>query len=282
VSDWKVAALATLTALAVSLVVGARAVRTRPKRLRAKNYRGRHLPVVGGLVLAVAFAAASIVWTRRGPDTTSVDFRQDLAALLLVSGFFLLGLIDDLSRKAGAKGLSGHVKALKSGRLTTGMVKAIGGVALSLAIAWWEGGGPASVLLSGLNIALAANLLNLLDLRPGRAGKAYLLLSALIALALGPTPWVLVNCAMAGAALGWLWFDLREKGVLGDSGANPLGASLGAAATFSLSTPGKLALLLILAAVTLASEKWSFTKAIERMPWLNWLDRLGRIPGSDD
>ena len=63
--------------------------------------------------------------------------------------------------------------------------------------------------------------------------------------------------------------------MLGDAGANALGAMLGAAAA-GLPRPARIALLAGIAGLTAASEKVSFTKVIERTPALHWLDMLGR------
>ena len=67
--------------------------------------------------------------------------------------------------------------------------------------------------------------------------------------------------------------------MLGDAGANALGAMLGASAA-GLSRPTRIALLAGIAGLTAASEKVSFTKVIERTPALRWLDMLGRRPAA--
>ena len=69
--------------------------------------------------------------------------------------------------------------------------------------------------------------------------------------------------------------------MLGDAGANALGALLGAAAAASLPRPGRAAVLAGVVALTAASEKISFTKVIRRTPPLHWLDMLGRRPVAD-
>ena len=79
------------------------------------------------------------------------------------------------------------------------------------------------------------------------------------------------------AALGLLPEDLAERAMLGDCGANALGAMLGAAAA-GLPRPARIALLAGITGLTAASEKVSFTKVIERTPALRWLDALGRRP----
>jgi UDP-N-acetylmuramyl pentapeptide phosphotransferase/UDP-N-acetylglucosamine-1-phosphate transferase len=205
-----------------------------------------------------------------------------LAALILAVGFFLLGLVDDLAADRQSKGLAGHLKALMRGTVTTGTIKAVGGLALALAVAWWIEGSALETLLDALLIALAANLVNLLDLRPGRAVKSFLILwLPVVATLLAKNHFLAPALAAAGfAAVAWLPADLGERGMLGDSGANMLGAILGAAVAWAFDMPLKLAVLAVLALTTLSSERWSFTKVIERVGPLRWFDELGRVPGT--
>src|SRR6185437_4318274 len=84
--------------------------------------------------------------------------------------------------------------------------------------------------------------------------------------------------APAGAALALLSEDLGERAMLGDGGANALGAMLGAAAAQTLPRSARLSLLATIAALTAASEKVSFTRVIAATPPLHWLDMLGRRP----
>ena len=127
------------------------------------------------------------------------------------------------------------------------------------------------VINAGL-VAGGANLLNLFDLRPGRAIKVAVASGAL----LGAAGQDSVAAPLA-AALALLPEDLGERAMLGDAGANALGAMLGASAA-GLSRPARIALLAGIAGLTAASEKVSFTKVIERTPALHWLDMLGRRP----
>ncbi|WP_373319695.1 hypothetical protein [Rugosimonospora africana] len=131
------------------------------------------------------------------------------------------------------------------------------------------------VLLGAGVIAGTANLVNLLDLRPGRALKAGLIIGAPLlpgaagGLVAGP----------AGAAGALLREDLGEQIMLGDAGANALGALLGVALAARTGPVGRAALLAGIAGLTAASEKVSFTKVIEATPGLRELDALGRRSG---
>ncbi|GAP79399.1 MULTISPECIES: hypothetical protein [Brachybacterium] len=246
--------------------------------LARTNFAGREVSLAeGALVVAGTCALA-----RR------TDRSLDLLALAGIGG---LGLLDDLlephQRRAGrpvSKGLRGHLASLRSGRVTTGAAKALGIPALALLAA---AGGPAPrggamVPVDAALTAGCANLANLLDLRPGRALKAVLPPAALLALTAGQDERARSGARLAVAALlpGALALpaDLREHGMLGDAGANVLGAAVGAAATRTLPAPARLALLGGVVALTLASEKVSFSAVIDRTSALRALDRAGRLP----
>ena len=133
-------------------------------------------------------------------------------------------------------------------------------------------------------IAGGANLLNLFDLRPGRAIKVTILAGGLLAAAPGDrsgqaaSPAELAAAPVA-AAIALLADDLGERAMLGDAGANAVGAMLGVAAT-ALPRPARAAVLAGIVGLTAASERVSFTKVIERTPTLRWLDLLGRRPAA--
>jgi hypothetical protein len=194
------------------------------------------------------------------------------------------------------RGFRGHLGALRQGEVTTGTVK-LGGIgATGIVSAVLAGGSPADMIINAGLVAGGANLLNLFDLRPGRAIKVAVASGALITAgglfsrsadtaepsratsalwsAGEAAPSVLPPLA---AALALLPEDLGERAMLGDAGANALGAMLGASAA-GLPRPARIVLLAGMAGLTAASEKVSFTKVIERTPALRWLDMLGRRP----
>jgi hypothetical protein len=123
-------------------------------------------------------------------------------------------------------------------------------------------------------VAGAANLVNLLDLRPGRAGKAAVLTAA--ATVAGPAGGLVAG--PLGASLAVLPDDLGERVMLGDAGANAVGALLGLRLARVPGRAARASLLAGIVALTLASEKVSFTRVIEATPGLRELDRLGRRP----
>jgi UDP-N-acetylmuramyl pentapeptide phosphotransferase/UDP-N-acetylglucosamine-1-phosphate transferase len=192
------------------------------------------------------------------------------------SGAAALGGYDDLTGSKDSRGFRGHLGALASGEVTSGVVKLAGIGTTGLAAALLTGGSAADIVVNTGLVAGSANLVNLFDLRPGRAITVTLAASA--ALGAASADGRVAAAAPAGAALAMLPEDLAERAMLGDSGANALGAMLGAAAAATLPRPARVALLAAVAGLTAASEVVSFTMVIEAAPALRWLDQLGRRP----
>lgn len=195
----------------------------------------------------------------------------------LGSGAF--GALDDLAGDGSSKGLKGHLAAAARGRITTGLIKVVGIgatglVAASLADRSRDDMEPLDTLVGGAVVAGAANLANLLDLRPGRALKATVL--AALPLLLTNGPGAPRAAAATGAALGLLRPDLAGTAMLGDTGANAAGALIGTALLDATGRRGRVVALVVLTALTLASERVSFTRVIESTPGLRDLDAWGR------
>lgn len=191
--------------------------------------------------------------------------------------FALLGLVDDLLGTEQDRGFAGHLRALAAGRLTTGAVKLLGGgvVAIVLTAAPGEVSGR-RLLADAALVALAANLGNLLDRAPGRTIKVGLGAYVPLALAAGTSPVGLALAPVLGAAGGLLASDLRERIMLGDTGANLLGAVLGLGVVVETSRGVRTGVLVALVALNVASERISFSRVIEANPVLRRLDRAGR------
>jgi len=248
------------------------------QRFERRNHRGDVVTLLEGPVAALAAAAG--VLPAAGP------WRR--AGLVAVLGAGAFGALDDLAeadgdRAAGARGLRGHLAAARRGRLTTGAWKVLGIGATGLAAAWTVRGpgvrrGPvlADLAVAGALVAGSANLLNLFDLRPGRALKAALLAAAALSAGGSATTVRPLTAAVAGSAVAALDDDLAGRSMLGDTGANALGALLGVAALARCGRRGRLVLLGGVLALTGLSERVSFTAVIERTPALRALDRLGR------
>lgn len=231
-----------------------------------RNHRGEIVTLVEGP--AVAIGAALAAGTAPG-----VPAAHRAAAALATAGAAGFGTYDDMLGATDKRGFKGHIGALAKGEVTSGMVKVLGIGATGLAAGALVQRKPVDKLLAGLVVAGTANVVNLFDLRPGRAAKVALLAGA---------PSVLRGSRLAaapvGAAAALLPEDLDEQAMLGDAGANALGAALGVAAAAGASRRGLVARVAVLAALTAASEKVSFTKVIAANPVLDRIDMLGRRP----
>lgn len=241
------------------------------------NHRGEPVTLLEGPAAALGAISVQFFYPERFVASGTAQ-----AFALAGAGALGFGVLDDLAGSGKRRGLRGHLGALAHGEVTTGAVKLAGIGATGVASAVLIGGEPADVVINAGLIAGGANLLNLFDLRPGRAIKVATGSAALIAGASAVTGRGAAGCAAVaaplGAGLALLPEDLDERAMLGDAGANALGAMLGAAAAASLPRPARITLLAGIVALTAASEKVSFTKVIERTPPLRWLDMLGRRP----
>src|SRR3569833_2604037 len=233
------------------------------------NHRGEPVTLLEG----PAFVAGAVTAVAVAPG---VPARMRVAAVFAGSAAGALGAYDDLAGSGDSRGFKGHLTALARGEVTTGAVKILGIGAAGLAAAALAGAGRrlagADLLINGALVAGGANLLNLFDLRPGRAIKV----GALAALP-GTLSGSAVTAAPLGAALALLPEDLGERAMLGDAGANALGALLGLSAA-RLPRPERIGLLTGVVALNAASEFVSFTKVIQSTPALLRIDQFGRRP----
>jgi UDP-N-acetylmuramyl pentapeptide phosphotransferase/UDP-N-acetylglucosamine-1-phosphate transferase len=199
--------------------------------------------------------------------------------LILALGLGLLGLLDDLAGAGESGGFAGHLRALRHGRFTTGSLKLFGGAAVAIVAVQ----GPRSdslgrVLLDAALVALCANAANLFDRAPGRTAKVCLLGFVALVAATGAPAELLGVAVAVGAGAGLLWPDLREELMLGDVGANVLGAVIGLGVVIATAPATRTIVLLGVLALNLASEAVSFSRVIDRVPPLRALDRAGRKP----
>ena len=234
-------------------------------RWRRQNYRGREV----SLLLGPATAAGGVL----GVALAARGSRP--AAVLAVASAAGVGLYDDLYGDRHAKGLTGHARALREGRVTTGMVKLVAlatSAATASAIRYRD---PVDIALGTVLIAGGANLANLFDLRPGRAAKVTSIAAVLLTRA-DTRETRAVAAVAAGAAAAALPVDLSEQAMLGDCGAGTLGALLGWAAGGSGSRRRRVALAVAVVGLTAVSERVSFSAVIADHPVLRRLDQFGR------
>jgi UDP-GlcNAc:undecaprenyl-phosphate/decaprenyl-phosphate GlcNAc-1-phosphate transferase len=246
------------------------------------NYRGREVAFPAGAVLIacslLALAPLAVLDDRADLDLLDPELRRWAVYVL---GVALLGLLDDaLGRGAAAdtaRGWRGHARAVLDGRFSTGAIKAVGALSLAAYAASGRGQEGLDYVADLALLLLATNLFNLLDLRPGRAEKAFVALMA--GLCIGGTtlePLELVG-VFVGPVLVVGWFTLRERAMLGDTGSNLIGALAGVAMLETLDETGRLVALGVVTALTVYGEFRSISETIERFPPLRALDSFGRV-----
>jgi UDP-GlcNAc:undecaprenyl-phosphate/decaprenyl-phosphate GlcNAc-1-phosphate transferase len=288
--------------LIVGLAVAALVVPPFLKALRENgfvttNYRGAHLPFPTGAAIPIA-AMLALVPLAAIQELSDVTIFKAAAypAVTYVIGVALLGLVDDfvgsgifgtpaarLERDDAAdqastpRGWRGHAAEILGGGFSTGAAKAAGSLGLALFALSGQGRTAAEYLIGAATIVLATNLFNLLDLRPGRSVKALVVLGAALTLGAWDPQGLWTVGLFVGPILVLLPFDLRERGMLGDTGSNAIGAVAGVWLVTTLSTTGQAIALAVMAVVTVYGEFRSISALIERTPGLRQLDSLGRI-----
>ena len=252
------------------------------------NYRERLLPFPFGVLIVAAALIALIPLVLLERLAGAEVFHPEVLPIAVYAlGVATLGLIDDTlgeeragvepaARRAGPRGWRGHGRAALRGELSTGALKAAGSLGLALFAMSFEGLSKPRWLLAVGVLVLATNVFNLLDLRPGRATKAFVLLGAGLTLgSLDVRPLWSLGLFVAPALVAGL-YDLRERAMLGDTGANLLGALAGLWLVLTLSGTGQLIALALLVAITIYGELRSISAFVERTPGLRALDSWGR------
>jgi UDP-GlcNAc:undecaprenyl-phosphate/decaprenyl-phosphate GlcNAc-1-phosphate transferase len=273
-------ALPTIAGLAAAVLLAPPLLRAlRDSGHTRVNYRGRELPCPLGVLALAAVPLALIPLTLVQRLASAAVFeRHALPLAIYAFGVLALGLLDDTlgSAPGQPRGIAGHGAALARGQLTTGALKALGALGLALYATSTLGLSQARWLLATGVLVLATNVFNLLDLRPGRALKAFVLLGAGVTVGTRDLrPLWTVGLFAAPVLVAGL-YDLRERALLGDTGANLLGALAGTWLALALSGVGQLVSLIILLILTLYGEIRSISSLVERVPALRELDSWGR------
>jgi UDP-GlcNAc:undecaprenyl-phosphate/decaprenyl-phosphate GlcNAc-1-phosphate transferase len=248
--------------------------------LARDNYRGRRVAFPAGAVLVacslIALAPLAILDDRADVDLLDPDLRRWAVYVL---GVALLGLLDDAlgAHESAPRGWRGHARALAAGRFSTGVIKAIGALALAAYATSGLGDRDFAYVADLLLLLLTTNLFNLLDLRPGRVEKVFVaLLAALCIGALTAEPLKLLGIFI-GPVLVVAAYTLRERAMLGDIGANLVGALAGVALLVTLGETGRYVALGVVAALNIYGEFRSISRTIDGVPLLRSLDSLGRV-----
>lgn len=246
----------------------------------AKNYRGNEVPVVLGVAAAAALFGAVLVvfslvlWTHRSGRPEGIR-REAIFIVLGCLVVFLGGLYDDRV-PGGTRGLVGHFRELLRGNVTSGIVKLLAAVAAAALVAWAYRPSLVAAILGIAVMAGAADLWNLLDVRPGRSLKFFIPLCFVLLLLSAGSQYALVASAALGVAAAVFPFDLTERAMLGDAGSNLFGFVVGVGLFQGLPLWGLALTFLAVLALHWASETVTLSRIIESTPPLRWYDRLGR------
>ncbi|HBG75776.1 MAG TPA: hypothetical protein DDW86_02325 [Clostridiales bacterium] len=244
------------------------------KNLSVQNYSGRKVRTGGGLLLLfpVLLAAVPSLFVTRQADVVFY--------ILMILCLAFCGLLDDVLGDSTSRGLSGHIGKFLKGGLSTGWIKAFTGGLIGILLAWYRYRNFPLFLLDSLSFALCVNLVNLFDLRPGRAIKGLLFALVPVMLFAGfREVWSVLPVLVL--LMFYLEGEMEEAYMLGDTGANLLGGILGFYEVIGLPVKGKIILTIFLVALHVLAEFQSFSKWIDAVPILRAIDRLGRKKGSE-
>lgn len=238
-----------------------------------KNYRGEMIPVGMGIAFIPALMVNSAI-------LTYFNIEHDRLLLIFVLLFAVMamafaGIMDDAIGNRDVTGLKGHFLSMFKGRLTTGGFKAVLGGFIGIVVSAAVADNILGVVVGTLVVALATNFMNLLDLRPGRAIKVYLIISILVLIFAGDFNRQLYMLLLPGV-VSYFTFDLKALSMMGDAGSNVLGVFIGVMIVISFSIQVQLVCLVGLIAIHVLTEKYSLTKLIEQNSVLNFIDKLGR------
>lgn len=237
-----------------------------------KNYRGEDIPIGLGIAYSISYVFSLII--------SSLYFKSSPQGILVITlgvlGMAFVGLMDDLIGDTKTKGFKGHMKALLRGKLTTGGLKALSGFGLGLIISLIISSSVVEGAINTFLIALFTNVINLFDLRPGRACKVFLGILAVLLLTSALREWDFVILLGIGVVLAYIRYDLDAKSMLGDVGSNSMGMTLGVISAIVSPMGVKATLLIILLVLHILAEFYSFTEIIEKNAFLRKIDGLGR------
>ncbi|WP_303223139.1 glycosyl transferase [Intestinibacter bartlettii] len=250
------------------------------------NYKNEMIPVGMGIVflpmiiinsIILGFVTLNNIWF-----VSSRNYNLNIVWLLCLAlyifsmmAMFFAGALDDLIGNRNVSGLKGHFKSLFKGELTTGGFKALFGGFVGLVVSVCISSSIVDIIVNTLIIALSTNLMNLFDLRPGRAIKAYLVIMIPIYITLTGYTKVFPLLILPNV-LAYFNTDLKARGMMGDTGSNVLGISIGVLMALGYGIKVRLAWLVFLILMHLITEKFSLTKIIEKNRVLKFIDNLGR------
>lgn len=238
----------------------------------ALNYRKQLIPIGMGLVFILVQSFVILIFTLYKNYSDTFIFSYIISILIIG----LIGIIDDLIGEKEVKGFKGHISSLFKLKLTTGGLKLIIGGAAALVVSLAISINLLELIVNILVIGLFTNLINLFDLRPGRASKVFIILSILLIISAKLKGYNYIMTSLMGIILVYVPYDLKAKSMMGDAGSNVLGMTLGVFCAGTQSISVKILYLILLVTIHVISEFHSLTEIIDNNKVLCYIDKLGR------
>ncbi|MDR7856159.1 phospho-N-acetylmuramoyl-pentapeptide-transferase [Tissierella sp.] len=237
-----------------------------------ENFRDIKIPTSLGLV----FVFVQVITLGSVEIMFNFSDNFNLIYLLGFSFIGMLGILDDLIGEKRVKGLRGHIKALFSGVLTTGGIKAILGLFISIIVSNYISVTFKDFIINSLIIGLFTNLINMFDLRPGRATKVFAIFALLFILSGFIREKSYIIYSLFGILIPYIRLDLKAMAMMGDVGSNVLGFTLGILAAISFTFEFRIIILILLIVFHVLAERISFSNIIDNNKVLKYFDSLGR------
>lgn len=197
-------------------------------------------PTMGGVLIVFALTAATLAFAR--------GYEKVAFALLVTVGYALIGLLDDYIKVVGRRSLGLKARQKLAGQVIVGLALALFALqeptlgpqllvpftAQTLILPDWL-----FVVLVTLTLIASSNAVNETDGLDGLAAGTMAISAAayaVIAWRFGHPDMAVFAGAVAGACLGFAWFNAHPaQMIMGDTGALGLGAALGALAVLTKS-----------------------------------------------
>ncbi|MGI6705494.1 MAG: hypothetical protein ACOX6S_04280 [Clostridia bacterium] len=240
--------------------------------LTTLNYRKKVVPCGMGLL----FFFIILIWMPLLICLYPEEKDLSLAFILCTASLAFIGLLDDFIGDRTIKGLKGHFSSLIQGTLTSGILKALTGIYLSFIVVMVTSSDMVEGIIDFILLSLSINFINLLDVRPGRAVKTFIIFSVIFLFFPKPTPVFFLLIGTVLCAMIYLPLELKEMYMLGDTGANVLGGLLGINVILGTPSIGKIIFALWLVGIHYIAERTSISLLVDKIPLLHYFDSIGR------
>lgn len=238
----------------------------------ALNFKKQEIPIGMGLVFIIVQTFVISMFALYSKVEESFIFFYIISILIIG----IVGIVDDLIGEKAVKGFKGHISSLLKGKLTTGGLKLIVGGVAGILVSFTISINVIDLIMNILVIGLFTNFINLFDLRPGRAGKAFILLSIILIFTASFSKYNYIVISLLGILLVYIPYDLKAKSMMGDVGSNVLGMTLGVFCAVTQPIWIKLLYLILLIIIHVVLEYLSLTEIIDKNRILCYIDKLGR------